>query len=166
MRQQTLIKDGRFVTGWHFDSRDDFLQNRLLLPPLQREEYESQFPPPISPSLSPSAPPSPPLPPPASQPVLILRVPQSGRLYHICPPTYPQMLRKQWAAMLQRRKIFLRGETWKGVTLGELTGICARRVGAIEGWTKLGVGVGDISLRFCGVKVCFTSFLPFCAGMG
>lgn len=50
--------------------------------------------------------------------------------------------------------------------LGELTGICARRIGAIEGWTKLGVGVGDISLRFCGVKVCSLSFLPFCAGMG
>ena len=69
------------------------------------------------------------------------------------------MLRKQWAAMLQRRKIFLRGEGWKRVTLGELTGICARRVGALEGWTKLGVGVGDISLRFCGVKVCLPPFL-------
>jgi len=48
------------------------------------------------------------------------------------------------------------------VTLGELVGICARRVGALEGWTKMGVGVGDVSLRFCGVKVCFSSFfLPF-----
>jgi len=47
------------------------------------------------------------------------------------------------------------------VTLGELVGICARRVGALEGWTRMGVGVGDISLRFCGVKVCFPSFLPF-----
>ncbi|CAZ82315.1 unnamed protein product [Tuber melanosporum] len=154
MRQQTIIKDGRFVTGWHFDSRDDFLQNGPRLPSSMREEYESQFPPPTSsPPSSPSSPSTPPPPPPTSQPVLILRAPQSGRLYHICPPTHPQMLRKQWAAMLQRRKIFLRGEAWKGVTLGELAAICARRVGALEGWTRLGVGVGDISLGFCGVKV-------------
>ncbi|CUS15015.1 unnamed protein product [Tuber aestivum] len=157
MRQKTLIKDGRFVTGWHFDSRDDFLQNRILLPSALWEEYESQFPPPQSPppspSPSPSTPSSPPHPPPTSQPVLILRVPQSGRLYHICPPTHPQMLRKQWAMMLHRRKIFLRGEAWTGVTLGELAEICVGRIGVLEGWTKAGVGMGDISLRFCGVKV-------------
>lgn len=52
------------------------------------------------------------------------------------------------------------------MTLGELTGICARRVGALEGWTKLGVGVGDISLRFCGVKVCFVSLPSFLCWYG
>ncbi|RPA89088.1 hypothetical protein L873DRAFT_1839343 [Choiromyces venosus 120613-1] len=146
MRQQTLLKNGHFVTGWHFDSRADFLKNRSLLPLSLREEYELQYPP----SPPPSPPPPPPPPPtPGSDPVIILRNPKTARLYHICPPTRPQMLRKSWAVMLRPRKICL-PEGWKGLSMGWLEELCLKRVGGGGGGAE-GLRDGG-GLWFCGDK--------------
>jgi hypothetical protein len=166
MRPTTILEGGKFCHGWHFDSRADFLANKLRLPQNLWEEYEKKYPPP---------------PPPVSMafPVILLKITcltglLSGEVHyhHFLPPAActQTMAELPGKGKMARTPIEASKwgeedgvEDWREITVDELF-VCAKGVleRCYEG--KM-IGLEEwVAFRIGEERVSFPSFFFSCSG--